>query len=381
MIKDEIVALIPAYNPDEKMISMIDELTSVFNKIVVVNDGCDESFNSIFDAVKDKTTILVHEVNKGKGRALKTGLEYIRDNCSEYKGVVTADADGQHSTKDIIECCNTFLNENCGSVFGCRDFSSDSDIPPRSRFGNQLTSKLLKSLCDIELSDTQTGLRVLPISNIQELIDVKGDRYEYEMNSIFALKKMDKMWKEVPIEVIYIDDNASSHFNPIKDSIRIYKVFVKYIFLKLWLFIKFLLSSLGSCAIDLVLFNIFSVILKPVIAVIYVTVATAGARICSGIFNYTVNRWIFSSKAKVSSSGPKYLILWFCQMCLSALLVTGTCYLLSVNFEPYQLERIPAKTGIEFETFVKLIIDSVLFIISFFVQKKWVFAATKSDKQ
>lgn len=375
MIKDEIVALIPAYNPDEKMITMIDEIADVFDKIVVVNDGCDESYAPIFDAIKDKTTILVHEVNKGKGRALKTGLEYIRDNCSEYKGVVTADADGQHSTKDIINCCNTFLNEGSGSVFGCRDFSSDSDIPPRSRFGNQLTSRLLKSLCDIELSDTQTGLRVLPISNIQELIDVKGDRYEYEMNTIFALKKMDKMWKEVPIEVIYIDDNASSHFNPVKDSIRIYKVFVKYIFLKIWLFIKFLLSSLGSCVIDLLLFNLFSTILKPVMAVVYVTLSTIGARICSGIFNYTVNRWIFSSKTKVSSSGPKYLILWAVQMALSAALVTGICYLI----KPYQLDRITAlfASKIQGETVIKLVIDSILFVISFFVQKKWVFADKK----
>lgn len=356
MIKDEIVALIPAYNPDEKMVTMIDELVSEFDNIVIVNDGCDETFAPIFDAVKDKATILVHEVNKGKGRALKTGLEYIRDHFKDKKGVVTADADGQHKTPDILNCCKVFLEDDCKSVFGCRDFSSDSDIPPRSRFGNQLTSKLLKSLCDIELSDTQTGLRVLPISHIQELIDVNGDRYEYEMNSIFALKNLDLMWKEVPIEVVYIDDNASSHFNPIKDSFRIYKVFFKYILIKLGLFAKFLCSSLGSFLVDIGLFTLFCTIFQPMFAVIYVTISTALARVCSGIFNYTINRWIFASKEKVSKSGPRYLILWLVQMCLSALFVTVACHLLPFH-----------------DTLIKAVIDSLLFIISFFVQQKWVF--------
>lgn len=378
MIKDEIVALIPAYNPDDKMSDMIDELVNEFDHIVIVNDGCDSSFQPIFDKCKDKATILVHEVNKGKGRALKTGIEYIMKQYPDAKGVVTADADGQHKTADILNCCKTFLETNCGSVFGCRDFSSDSDIPPRSRFGNQLTSKLLKSLCDIELSDTQTGLRVLPLSKAQELIDVKGDRYEYEMNMIFALKKMDKMWKEVPIEVVYIDDNASSHFNPIKDSIRIYKVFVKYLLLKIVLFLEFALSSLGSFAIDILLFNMFGKLLKPVLAVLYVTVATGLARVCSGIFNYSINRLIFKSKAKVSSSGPRYLILWFIQMCLSALLVTIISYIFNQSFEPYQLERMASRIGVEFETIIKFIIDSCLFVISFFVQQRWVFSEKKN---
>lgn len=347
MIKDEIVALIPAYNPDEKMTTMMDELVKEFDKIVVVNDGCDDSYAAIFEKVSayDNVTVVTHEVNKGKGRALKTGLEYIMNNCSNAKGVVTADADGQHTTKDILNCCKVFLEENCKSVFGCRDFSSDSDIPPRSRFGNQLTSKLLKFFCDISLSDTQTGLRVLPVNHIKELLEVAGDRYEYEMNMIFALKDYDLLWKEVPIEVIYIDDNASSHFNPIKDSFRIYKVFF-----------KFMLSSFGSSIVDIVLFTIFQIFLKPMFAIWYVTISTALARVCSGIFNFSINRWIFGSKAKITTTGPRYLILWFVQMCLSAGLVTAACYLIPIN-----------------ETIIKIVIDTILFFISYKIQQKWVF--------
>ena len=351
-IKEKIILLVPAYNPDEKMIDFINATSEFFDNIVVVNDGCSEEYNNIFDKVKDKVILLKHEINKGKGRALKTGFSYIKENMKECTGVVTADADGQHTCDDVLGCCEDFINNPIKAVFGCRDFYSDTRIPPRSRFGNRLTSRLMKFFCDIKLSDTQTGLRVLPLSRLEDLIKVEGDRYEYEMNMIFALKDMGTDWVEHKISVIYIDDNSSSHFNPIKDSIKIYKIFL-----------KFCISSFGSSVLDLIIFTIASYFLVTKgylnLKIDGIYVSTAIARICSGIFNYCVNKIIFVGRSKKTNrlSGAKYMVVWFVQMMLSAFIVANI----------YEL------CPFIHQTIIKIIVDTILFFISYKIQQKWVF--------
>lgn len=229
-MEKEVAVLIPAYNPDKKMTELVKTLSTEYEHIIIVNDGCSEEFKPMFEEVKDLAVIVNHDVNKGKGRALKTGFQYILDNLSELKAVITVDADGQHTPEDTAACIKLSRENGFRPVFGCRDFYSDASIPARSKFGNRTTSNLLKTFCKISLSDTQTGLRVLPVDILNDLIETKGDRYEYEMNMIFTLHDIDRMWIECPISVIYIEDNESSHFNPVKDSIKIYKVFFAYIF-------------------------------------------------------------------------------------------------------------------------------------------------------
>lgn len=345
-----VVVLIPAYCPDEKMITLLDQIAEQFEYILVVNDGSGEKYAPLFERAKEKSTVLEHDANRGKGCALRTGFAYVLEHYTDALGVVTIDADGQHTPEDVVRCCEEFLKEPQKVVMGCRDFEGDSKIPPRSRFGNRLTSRLMSFFCDISLSDTQTGLRVMPFSILSEMLKVEGDRYEYEMNCIFRLKELNVAWTEVPIEVIYIDDNAGSHFNPIKDSFKIYKVFF-----------KFCASSLGSCLLDMLLFLLAAPHLKPFLPTYYIVAATVIARICSGIFNYYVNRWVFKSKAKTVDSGPRYFIVWLIQMGCSAGIVTGIAYLLPMIHEG----------------FIKIIIDSLLFIISYKIQQKWVFIKKK----
>lgn len=351
--EDQVIVLIPAYNPDQKMTGLVEKLVQEYEHIIIVNDGCSQEYDSVFDGLKKyPVEILVHEVNKGKGRALKTGYEYVLEKYPNALGVITVDADGQHTPEDTRKCVEQFLKEPEKAVFGCRDFSENSGIPARSLFGNRVTSKLMKFFCDIELSDTQTGLRVVPVTAISELLKVKGERYEFEMNAIFAMKDLDILWTEVPIEVIYIDNNESSHFNPIKDSLRIYKVFV-----------KFCLSSFGSSIVDLLIFTIMTHVLAGLAGAYLIQASTVIARICSGIFNYSINKWIFSTKKKKPSaaiSGPKYLLLWLIQMILSAELVDLAAKVIPIN-----------------ATIIKVVIDTILFFISYKFQQKWVFATKK----
>lgn len=348
-----VIVLIPAYCPDEKMITLIDRISEKFESVLVVNDGSGESYDALFQQAEEKAVVLSHEVNRGKGCALRTGFSYVQEHYQDAVGVVTIDADGQHTPEDVEKCCEAFLKEPDKVIMGCRNFKEDTKIPARSRFGNRLTSKMMRFFCDITLSDTQTGLRVLPFSVLSEMLKVKGDRYEYEMNSIFRLKELHVEWTEVPIEVIYIDDNESSHFNPIKDSFKIYKVFF-----------KFCISSLGSCLLDMLLFLILSHFIKPVSPVYYIIIATVIARICSGIFNYSINRLVFTSKTNAKESGPRYFIVWLIQMSCSALLVNGAASILPIH-----------------EGIIKLVIDTVLFFLSYKIQQKWVFHDRKETSK
>lgn len=360
---NDIVALIPAYNPDKGMIQLVQDLKKEIPQIVVVDDGCSNEYDEVFDVVEKDVTLLHHEVNCGKGRALKTGFAYIMEHFPEVKGVVTLDADGQHTVRDTVNCCEKFLEDTKTVVFGCRDFLSDTKIPPRSRFGNRLTSRLLKFCNDISLSDTQTGLRVVSYACLKDLCDIRGDRYEYEMNMIFRLKELGIPFVEVPIEVIYIEDNASSHFNPIVDSFKIYKVFF-----------KFILSSVASFVVDIVLFTILvklipdqepeSAVLPYLLMIEYQTViSTWAARIVSGGVNYCLNRRVFKKEHQSKGSAARYLVLWFVQMMLSAVFVYSLVKLLKGN-----------------ATIIKMLVDVVLFLCSFKIQQLWVFKSEKKEQ-
>lgn len=356
-IQSEIIALIPAYNPDKGMIDLIEDLAVHFSHIVIVDDGCDEGYKQIFEKaeVYPQVKILRHEENKGKGRAIKTGFAYILENYTDALGVVTLDADGQHTVADTLKCCERFREDPESIVFGCRDFASDINIPARSRFGNRLTSRLMKYFCDIKLSDTQTGLRVHAMSYLPKLLEVAGERYEYEMNVIFYLKEIGVPFAEVPIEVIYLNNNESSHFNPIVDSFKIYKVFF-----------KFCISSFGSAILDYLIFILMVWLLGKYAAegsfalIYYIEISTVVARICSGLFNYNFNRKIFQSREGVVSSGTRYLILWLVQMCISALLVKALVLLAG-----------------GFEWLLKPLVDTTLFFVSYKIQQLWVFRRKK----
>jgi len=361
---NNIVALIPAYNPDRKMTELIQELKNEFSTILVVDDGCSKEYDEVFAGIEKDVTLLHHEVNMGKGRALKTGFAYVMEHFPDAKGVVTLDADGQHTVSDTINCCNKFLEDPKTVVFGCRDFLSDTKIPPRSRFGNRLTSRLLKFCNDISLSDTQTGLRVVSYACLKDLCEIKGDRYEYEMNMIFRLKELGIPFVEVPIEVIYIEDNASSHFNPIVDSFKIYKVFF-----------KFILSSVVSFLVDIILFSILVHLIPDkepgaedlalLLFIEYQTVlSTWIARVFSGSVNYCINRQVFKKEHQSKGSAARYLLVWFVQMMLSAFFVYTLVKLLHSN-----------------ATITKMFVDLILFVCSFKVQQLWVFKADKGEKK
>lgn len=227
----DIVLLIPALNPGSHLVKLIDELAPVWNRpIVIVDDGSSQtSRDVVFPILRAMgCDVISHAVNLGKGRALKYGFNYILGAYPEALGAVTADADGQHAIPDIIACAEALASspEPLPLVLGCRDFN-DPKVPRKSMLGNKITRSFMRIMNGVKVTDTQTGLRAIPREFMKYLMNVPGERFEFETNMLIAARESSTRIAEVPIQTVYIEDNRSTHFDPFRDSVRIYLVLLK----------------------------------------------------------------------------------------------------------------------------------------------------------
>lgn len=353
----KIPVIIPAYEPDEKLIGLLRQLREAqVENIILVNDGSRKDCAKLFEDAEEMyhCTILVHSVNLGKGRALKTAFNYCLCQYGDQPGCVTADSDGQHSKECIIKCMQALYEQPERLILGCRNFEEEN-IPFRSRFGNKCTCGMFRYLAGIRVSDTQTGLRAIPLSFMKELMNVKGERFEYETNMLMEAKRHDVKISEIPIKTIYIEENKTSHFHVIRDSARIYLIFAKFLF-----------SSLSSSILDLLLFSMLCHFLRGNVwnGITYITAATVLARVISALYNYFLNyKVVFKSRSTVGKSGKRYFLLAIVQMGLSALLVN----LLYPLFGGY-------------EVFIKMPVDILLFFVSFVIQRELVYSDTAGSR-
>lgn len=347
----KITVIIPSYQPDGKLMEVVKGLVEKgFEDIILVDDGSGESYALIFGeaAFFKEVTLLTHPENRGKGCALKTAFAYCikeRPNCS---GVVTVDGDNQHHVDDIYACCEKMKEKPDHVILGARDFSA-KEVPFRSRFGNVLTKGVFRFVCGIKITDTQTGLRAIPAQYLPAMTEIEGNRYEYETNMLLELKSRGIPFEEVTIRTIYLDENDSSHFNLLKDSIRIYRTIF-----------AFAASSFASSLIDLLLFYLCISFLTHVMpgGVWNIVIATAAARVCSSLFNYNMNRRkVFHGGGR--NSIIKYYVLCVLQFAASAGLVS----LVSCLFPAGSLGK----------TLIKAVIDVLLFLLSYQIQREWVF--------
>lgn len=348
--KEEIGIIIPALNPDEKLIHFVEGLWEHgFTSIILVDDGSEIVNRKYFKEVKERfgCKIIRHVKNFGKGMALKSAFNFVLSERTDLKGIVTVDCDGQHSLEDTITCAKLTLENPACLILGCRQFH-DKSIPLRSRFGNNFTRLTIKLLCGINVSDTQTGLRGMSCELLREYFAAtKGERFEYEMNMLIEAKESGIPIKEFPIQTIYLENNESSHFNPLIDSIRIYKVFL-----------KFSLSSLSSFFIDMCIFYLYTKCMRghlPELMVLY-----SGhflAKILSSIYNFTMNKKkVFKNQSKTVPVLIRYYTLWFCQTLLSAVLLVKVFSLLRFSV-----------------TILRMIVETCIYFISFQIQREWVF--------
>ena len=346
--------ILPSLKPTEKLLQVVEGVKAQgFSQIVVVDDGSGPDYADWFKkAAEEGCTVLTHQVNRGKGAALRTAYQWLLENRPEISGVVTADADGQHLPKDIYACaadCDAAGKDFKGIVLGCRDFSQP-DVPFKSRNGNRITRGVFRTLCGIKISDTQTGLRAFPMSVMEFMLRIGGDRYEYETNVLLEVKRAGYDFREVTITTVYEDNNKGSHFRPLRDGWRIYK-----------LIFKFMLSSGASTLVDYAAFYLAMLLLSNVLGGHRILVCTVIARAISSFINFTMNKQlVFTCRTAYRKTLLRYYALCIPQMLLSAGLLW--CITTLVGSE--------SSTVI---TLLKIPVDIVLFLASFQIQREWVF--------
>lgn len=352
---EKIVLIIPVYNPDEKFTHFLEELTADgWKDIIIVNDGSKPECQHYFDKAVNQygCQLVKHNVNLGQGRAFKSAFNYFIGKYGEADviGVVECDCDGQHIVEDVNRCAELLRNNPDKFILGVRNFD-DKSIPFRSRFGNKCTNLVFKLFCGMDINDTQTGLKGIPADFVYKLIEAPGERFEYASSVLLETKKQGVEILQYPIQTIYINGNETSHFNPLLDSIRIYSLLLKY-----------LLSSLSAFIVDILMFSVFLTITKKAIPDSYIIVSTYLAKIISCAYSFGVNkRLVFGNREKKLSIAVKYLILCAVQSSASGYLTSTLVRCLQWN-----------------EVLSKIIVDTLLFFISFQVQNRWVFGKNVS---
>lgn len=343
--------VIPAYKPDAKLLDTLSGLVEAgFSDILVVDDGSGAPFEPIFRQVEQipACTLLRHPQNRGKGAALKTAFRFFLEQRPEQRGVVTADADGQHLAGDIAAVSRQMLDSG-HTVLGTRDFSG-AQVPFKSRAGNRITAGVFRLFFGMRIRDTQTGLRAFPRAVLPDLAGVPGDRYEYETQMLFLMSRKKLPFDQVDIATVYLEENRSSHFRAVRDSVRIYALILKY-----------LLSSVAAAAIDALAFFLLkswgALALLP-----FPTTWTAAvcARIVSSLTNFFLNAKVVFGGAPSGRALARYYALAVVQLSVSTALV----YLAELAFSI----SAPALS-----TLVKVLVDTALFFFSFRIQHRWVF--------
>ena len=330
--------LIPAYCPDEKLLRFADELAENGCEVLVVNDGSPAEYDRIFERLG--CTVISCAENRGKGHALKTGIQWLQENTEGPYTVVTADADGQHLTEDVLKVRDEALLHPDSLVLGCRNFSQE-DVPARSRIGNRLTAKVFRLFAGTPLSDTQTGLRAWSDLLSGIMLNIPGDRYEYEMNVLLECAQLKIPFREVPIQTIYEDSNSCSHFRALRDSLRIAGQLL-----------AFASSSLACFAIDWLLFTVLT------LAGAGIAAANIAARLVSASCNYVINR---NTVFKNDGSPLRYALL------AAAVLAANTA-LLYVFVSGLHMNALAAK----------IVTEAILFTVSYTAQKHFVFTSERS---
>ena len=344
------VVLIPAYKPDKALLYTIDSIRNSGRpfEIVVVDDGSGEDYSEIFLQAGKMATVIHQFPNAGKGAALKRGIRHIKENFPDCGYIITADADGQHKVEDIVRI-SCFFDENSGFVIGARKF--EGKVPARSRFGNSVTRGVFRVLCGKHVSDTQTGLRGFSKELFDYMEQIKGSRYEYEMNVLIQCAADKIPINEITIKTVYENNNSSSHFKAVRDSARIYKIIfanspaLKYVFV-----------ALISYLVDFLCLKGFHTYVQSV------SVCAFLARCISAPLNFLLNRaLVFRATTGRLASAAGYAALAGFVIIEKMLLIKLFADVLSIDL-----------------WLANLISETTLFVCNYFIQKLIIFRRKRS---
>ncbi len=345
----DIAVIIPAYQPETTLLSLASEMSTIgFRSLVIVDDGSRAACAPIFTDLsrRDGVHVIHHATNQGKGAALKSGIRYALREMPDLLGVVTADADGQHSPHDIRNLGLALSRYPHSLILGSRVF--EGKVPFRSRFGNTFTRYVVHLLVGTHLMDTQTGLRAIPAGFAESLLALTSSGYDFELDMLIAARNDSIAIREERIETIYDPGNRSSHFDPLVDSMKIYFVLA-----------RFCSVAVATAVLDNI---VFYVVYRSGRSLLGAQLAGRGAAV---LFNYLmVREKVFHARDRHSIAIPKYLAL-----------VVGSG---SVSYGFIRLATAASQTPV---LLAKILVESLLFFVNFAIERDWIFVHSRGSKR
>ena len=335
--------VVPAYNPGEIVVDVVERTRSHADTIVIVDDGCDDRNRAYLErcACLPGVSLLTHPRNCGKGFALMTGIGQCLDRMRAGDYILTMDSDGQHDPDDIAKF-RDLLIERPNLDFALGERLDRRTMPVKSRIGNSVATALFRLQMGTSIRDTQTGMRLLCKAFARRVHDeVRPGRYETEMDMLILAAHTLARIDSVGIRTIYLDGNAATKFRALTDSWRVLARLVRYT-----------LVSIASFLIDYLLFFLLS----HVAGVPYLA-ANAAARVVSAVANFTGHKMFsFRSAGQTLPKAVRYVLAVAFALSMASVLLYVTVEYLAIG-----------------SLIAKPLVDLLVFLINFGVLSRFVF--------
>ena len=292
------IVVIPAYQPDDRLVDLVNELREkTAYPILVVDDGSSSDRAPVFEAVGRICTVLRHPLHMGRGRAVKTALSYAVSAYPQEPGVVVADASGSFNVSHILEVSDTLRVHPDSLVIGARRYRDKG--PLRGRLNDTLFRYVFAFASGAKLRDPRSGLRAFSLRRIPELLDCPGEGAEYDVSVLLGCLQNHVPVLEVPLETARPDRQTDGR--SLRQFIRVYSALFQYTGV-----------AVLSFLVDYFLFRLFYRVLSGVdfsalVGISAVRICNVIARMLSSTLNFTLNRQlVFKDKGNLLASALKY---------------------------------------------------------------------------
>ena len=221
---DKICILIPAYNAQETLGSVLKKIEPLKIDTIVVDDGSSDGTKRVASEIG--VQLLRHPFNLGKGAALQTGFKYALQRG--YEIIITLDADGQHDPSEIPSLLKVFQSVNPDILIASRA-AAFGEMTFLRGFWNRLGVRAVARLCHRDITDSQSGFRLIRVEVIREVY-LSTSGFEMELELLIKACKKGFGVLSVPIETQSVDGTGSSHFRPVMDTWLVCRVFLRNLF-------------------------------------------------------------------------------------------------------------------------------------------------------
>lgn len=211
----KVVAVIPAFNAAQTLAPVVTAAKAQIDPVVVVDDGSHDATGDV--ARSAGAAVLRHEMNRGKGAALKMGFAWALANG--YDGVITLDADGQHLPAEIPKFLRAASETKADLIIGGRSHLFEGMLP-RRRNANRFSAWCIAIASGVPITDSQSGFRFYSVRLLRE-VKLRADGFDMESEVIVRAGRKGLHIVTIPIELGFVDGQSTSHYKPLKDTLRI----------------------------------------------------------------------------------------------------------------------------------------------------------------